>query len=161
MTIHVAHPDYRACLWHWSGDQDDLTAMLPKGQIATEALPTTKVFPIGKITELPGDDIATGTGAVYRKLFQFDVWGGSPSATYDIAELWLRLLLHELPGVHETPAGTFSAGLVTSGGIRRTTEPIKSQAPEGAADVETSRARPRCHFDAQIVLRPARAGAGS
>ncbi len=157
----VLHPDYRACLWLWSSDQSELTDLLPGERIYTEAVPAAKVFPLGKISHLADPDIVTGTHAAVRGLFQFDVWGGSPSATWEIAETWRSLLTHRLPGVHDTAAGRFSAGLVVCGGIARTTETLKSQAPEGGSDgPDTSRARPRCRFDAQIVLRPA-AGEGS
>ena len=160
MTL-VVHPDYRACLWHWSAAQTEMDALLPGERIYTEAVPSSKVFPLGKITHLSDPDIVDGTHAAVRGLFQFDVWGGSPAAAWEIADTWRSLLTHRLPGVHDTPAGRFSAGLVVCGGISRTAESLKSQAPEGGSDgPDTSSARPRCRFDAQIVLRPA-AGEGS
>ena len=157
MTLYV-HPEYRTSLWLWSAAQSVFFNDTATTEIYTEALPSTKTFPLGKISQITDPDIVDGTHAVVRGLFQFDVWGGSPASTWEIAETWRSLLAQRLTGAHDE----FVAGLVTCGGIARTTESLKSQAPEGGSDgPDVSRARPRCRFDAQIVLRPARSGAGS
>lgn len=153
------HPDYRACLYRWSIAQPELDTL--DGRIYTESIPSQKTFPLGKITQLTTPGIVEGTHAAVRGRFQFDVWGGSPNATWEIADTWLSLLIHRLPGRrHSTVAGDFVAGLVSSPtGIARTTDTPKTQAPEG--DGESSEARPRCRFTVQIVLRPAPVLAGS
>lgn len=159
MTTLPRHPDYRACLYLWSVAQTELASL--GDRIYTESIPSRKTFPLAKITQLTAPGIVEGTHAVVRGRFQFDVYGGSPTATWRIADDWVSLLVHRLAGrQHSTDAGDFIAGLVTCPtGISRTTDTPKTQSQTD--DGETSEARPRCRFTALIVLRPAPALIGS
>ena len=149
----VTFPDWLACVSEWLRDQPELDALID-GRGYTE-LPRDKTFPLLIVNQLADPSVTEDVHWAVSALFQVDVWGGPKAVTWSIAETARALLSQRFAGAaHDLDNGSIVVASVRTGGIRRTTDTVVSQATE--SDAEVSRARPRASFDFTAILRPGR-----
>lgn len=149
----VSFPDWLACVSEWLRDQPELDAVLD-GRCYTE-LPRDKTFPLLVVNQISDPSVTEDVHWAVDALFQVDVWGGPKAVTWTVAETARALLSQRFAqAAHDLDNGAIVVSRVRSGGIRRTTDTVATQATE--SDAEVSRARPRASFDFAAILKPGR-----